>query len=127
MATTQWTAIRRRLAVRRSSHAPPWRVRQPRHGSIVAPLAATVVVGAAATAFLSRALALALAERDRRAQQARRRREREFALLPGEPALVGLRRIFIAQLDLTIELLEGENGATPPAEAVHETRKALKR
>jgi CHAD domain-containing protein len=93
----------------------------------VAPLAATVVVGVAATAVLSRALALALAERDRRAQQARHRREREFALLPGEPALVGLRRIFIGQLDLTIELLAGENGATPAAEAVHDTRKALKR
>jgi CHAD domain-containing protein len=81
----------------------------------------------AATAVLSRALALAIAERDRRVQQARHRREREFALLPGEPALVGLRRIFIGQLDLAIELLTGENGATPPAEAVHETRKAFKR
>jgi CHAD domain-containing protein len=93
----------------------------------VAPVAATVVVGVVATAALSRALALALAERDRRARQARRRRERQFALLPGEPALVGLRRIFIGQLDLTIELLAGENGAMPAAEAVHETRKALKR
>jgi CHAD domain-containing protein len=93
----------------------------------VASLAATVVVGVAATALLSRALALALAERDRRAQQTRNRREREFALLPGEPALVGLRRIFIGQLDLTIELLTGENGSLPAAEAVHETRKALKR
>ena len=93
----------------------------------MASLAATVVVGAAATALLSRALALALAERDRRAQKTRHRREREFALLPGEPALVGLRRIFIGQLDLTIELLTGENGSLPAAEAVHETRKALKR
>src|ERR1700740_875982 len=125
MATTQRTAVRRRLSVRRSSHAPPWRGRQSRHGSIVASLAATVVVGAAATALLSRALALALAERDRRAQKTRHRREREFALLPGEPALVGLRRIFIGQLDLTIELLTGENGSLPAAEAVHETRKAL--
>jgi CHAD domain-containing protein len=93
----------------------------------VAPLAATVVVGVAATAVLSRALALALAERDRRAQRARHRREREFGLLAGEPALLGLRRIFIGQLDLTIELLTGENDATPPDEAVHETRKSLKR
>ncbi|HEV2982075.1 MAG TPA: CHAD domain-containing protein, partial [Solirubrobacteraceae bacterium] len=93
----------------------------------MAPLAATVVVGFAATAVLGRALVLALAERDRRAQQARHRRERGFALLAGEPALVGLRRMFIGQLDLTIELLAGENGATPAAEAVHETRKALKR
>jgi CHAD domain-containing protein len=93
----------------------------------VAPLAATVAVGVAATVLLSRALALALAERDRRAQQARHRREREFALLAGEPALVGLRRIFIGQLDFTIELLSGENGTTPPDDAVHETRKSLKR
>ena len=93
----------------------------------MASLAATAVVAVAATALLSRALALALAERDRRAQQTRHRREREFALLPGEPALVGLRRIFIGQLDLTIELLTGENGVLPAAEAVHETRKALKR
>jgi CHAD domain-containing protein len=93
----------------------------------VAPLAATVVVGVAATALLSRALALAMAERDRRAQQTRHRREREFALRPSEPALVGLRRIFIGQLDLTIELLAGDNGALPAAESVHATRKALKR
>jgi CHAD domain-containing protein len=127
MATTQWTAIRRGLLVRRPSHAPPWRTRQPRHGSILAPVVASVVVGVAATAALSRALALALAERDRRAQQARLRRERQFALLVREPALIGLRRIFIGQLDLTIELLAGDNGAMPAAEAVHETRKALKR
>jgi CHAD domain-containing protein len=47
-----------------------------------------------------------------------------LALIEGEPPLVGLRRIVLAQLDLAIELQQTEPG---DARAVHETRKAIKR
>ncbi len=127
MTTTQWTAIRRGLAVRRTPHGPPRRGRQPRHGSIVAPLAASLVLGVAAAGVLRLGLAVAIAERDRRAARARRRDERQFALLPGEQPAPGLRRMVLGQLDLAIELLEADDGAMPTAESVHETRKALKR
>ena len=42
-----WTAIRRRLAVRRTAYRPPWSGRQAGHGSIVAPLAATLAASVA--------------------------------------------------------------------------------
>jgi CHAD domain-containing protein len=86
-----------------------------------------VVLGVAAAGVLRLGLAVAIAERDRRAARARRRHERQFALLPGEPPAQGLRRMVLGQLDLAIELLEADDGAMPTAEAVHETRKALKR
>jgi CHAD domain-containing protein len=86
-----------------------------------------VVVGIAATAALRVGVAAAIAERDRRAAQIRRQRERQFALQPGEHAVPGLRRMAVGQFDLAIEMLTAENGAMPTAEAVHETRKALKR
>jgi CHAD domain-containing protein len=85
------------------------------------------VVGIAATAVLRVGVAAAIAERDRRAAQARRQRQRQFALLPGEQAVGGMRRMAVAQFDLAIELLTADDGAMPTAEAVHETRKALKR
>jgi CHAD domain-containing protein len=72
-------------------------------------------------------MALARAERDRRAAERRRAAARQFGLLPGEPPVLGLRRIALGQLDLAIGLLGGEGGRPLDAEAVHETRKALKR
>jgi CHAD domain len=69
---------------------------------------------------------VARAERERRAGRRRRAGERQFALLPGELPVHGLRRMALGQLDLSIELLGGDGGA-PGEKAVHETRKALKR
>ncbi len=72
-------------------------------------------------------MARAVVERERRAARAKLTpRERRFGLLTDETAARGLRRIALGQLDLAIELLEGES-TTSPEEAVHETRKALKR
>jgi CHAD domain-containing protein len=51
---------------------------------------------------------------------------RRFALAPGEELAQGLRRIALEQLELALELLQGESGLEP-GRAVHETRKALKR
>jgi CHAD domain-containing protein len=93
----------------------------------VAPLAASVVLGLAATAVLRMGLAMATAERERRETRLRRVHEREFSLLPGERPMEGLRRMVLGQLDLAIELLSADDGGMPTAEAVHETRKALKR
>jgi hypothetical protein len=123
MTTTQRTSIRRRLAVRRTAHRPPRRGRKGGHGSIVAPLAATI----AATVAVGVGVALARAERDRRAARTKRSRERRFALLGDERLADGLRRMALGQLDLAIELLEGAGGAMGADVAVHETRKSLKR
>jgi CHAD domain-containing protein len=89
-------------------------------------VAATVAATLAATALVRAGAALAKAERDRRAR-AQRERERRFALLPGEPPAEGLRRVALGQVDLVLELLEGEIDRMAAARAVHETRKALKR
>jgi CHAD domain-containing protein len=127
MMTTERTAIRRRLAVRRTAHRPPWSGRKARHGSIVAPLAATL----AATVAIGVGVALARGERERRASRERRARARSFALLAGERVGDGLRRMALGQLDLAIEQLEKVAGAAKgrasAKHAVHETRKALKR
>ncbi|HWW89960.1 MAG TPA: CHAD domain-containing protein [Solirubrobacteraceae bacterium] len=80
----------------------------------------------AATALVRAGAALAKAERDRRGR-AQRERERQFGLLPAEGPGEGLRRIALGQLDLVLELLEGELDRTSAARTVHETRKALKR
>ncbi len=70
---------------------------------------------------------MARSERERRATRERlSKHRRRFGLLGEETAAHGLQRIVLAQLDLAIELLRGE-AAPPPAQAVHETRKALKR
>jgi hypothetical protein len=124
--TTYRTAIRRGLAIRRPSYRPPTRGRKAQHGSIVAPLAATVAATLAAGAILRAGTAIARAERDRRSR-AQRHRVRQFALLPGEGPDEGLRRIALGQLDLALELLDGEIEPERAALAVHETRKALKR
>jgi CHAD domain-containing protein len=67
-------------------------------------------------------------ERERRAARAQPPPgDRHFGLLSEEePAARGLKRIALGQLDLAIEHLEG-GSSIPPGEAVHETRKALKR
>jgi CHAD domain-containing protein len=122
MTTTDRTAIRRRLSVRRTAHRPPRRGWKTGHGSIVAPLAATV----AATVAVGVGVVLAKVERERRLARARRSRDRRFALLSAERTADGCKRIALGQLDLAIEQLQGE-GAAPAERAVHETRKALKR
>jgi CHAD domain-containing protein len=127
MMTTDRTAIRRRLAVRRTAHRPPWGGWKLRHGSIVASLAATVGATVAATAAVGVGVALARAERDRRWTRTRKARDRQFALLPGERLGSGLRRIALGQFDLAIELLEADWGGVLSEHTVHETRKALKR
>src|ERR1700678_1407859 len=103
---TDWTAVRRRLAVRRGTHRPPRGRRQGgRHGSIVAPLTATIAASVAVAVGV--ALAHAQAERPRRAAKAERKRTRHFAQLPGEPLPEALRRIALGQLEIAIELLGG--------------------
>jgi hypothetical protein len=85
-------------------------------------IAASVAVG------FGLVVARAVAERERRTAHAGRppRASRRFGLGSEETPASGVRRIALAQLDLAIELLEGESSVAPQ-EAVHETRKALKR
>jgi CHAD domain-containing protein len=123
MMTAQRTAIRRRLSIRRTAYRPPLGRRKLGHGSIVAPLTATL----AATVALGVGVALARAERERRAAGERRARSRRFALLSGERVGEGLRRIALGQLDVAIEALEGRDGGHSAQRRVHEARKALKR
>jgi CHAD domain-containing protein len=74
-------------------------------------------------------VAVAQAERGRRAAKAELGRARRFAQLPGEPLPEALRRITLGQLEIAIELLGGESGdgRALDKEAIHDTRKALKR
>jgi CHAD domain-containing protein len=124
MMSTQRTAIRRRLSIRRTAYGPPWSGRKAGHGSIVAPLAATL----AATVAVGVGVVLARAERGRRtASRGRHGRDRRFALLEGERLGAGLRRIALGQLDIAIEMLEGGEQRRSPEQRVHEARKALKR
>ena len=81
----------------------------------------------AATVAVRAGVAIASAERDRQAARRRLRRERQFGLLPGEGTVQGLRRMLLSQMEFAIEQLASENGQIPSAEAVHNTRKALKR
>jgi CHAD domain-containing protein len=120
MMAANWTAVRRRLAIRRTAHRPPRGGRQAGHSSIVAPLAATL----AASVAVGIGVALAQAERTRRSAKRLRKRERRFTKLPNEPLSQALQRMALGQLDLAIELLA--DGA-PDERAIHETRKALKR
>jgi CHAD domain-containing protein len=144
MIAANWTAVRRRLAIRRTAHRPPVGGRQLGHPSIVAPLAATF----AATVAVGVGVALAQAERTRRSAKRLRKRERRFTQLPSEPLSEALRRMALGQLDLAIELLAGgqaetgtvgrkgkrkgtgsrkAGGKAIDARTIHETRKALKR
>jgi CHAD domain-containing protein len=122
MLRTERTSIRRRLAVRRAANRPPWGARKAGHGSIVAPLAATL----AATVAIGVGVAMARSERDRRAARERQARDRHFGLLAGEQIGEGLRRMALGQLDIAIESLAG-NVKGSPEKRLHETRKALKR
>ncbi|HEV7584635.1 MAG TPA: CHAD domain-containing protein [Solirubrobacteraceae bacterium] len=70
--------------------------------------------------------AIARTERDRR-WRSQRKRLRQFGLLGDEGPAEGLRRIALGQLDIALELLDGEIGRDRAAVAVHETRKSLKR
>jgi CHAD domain-containing protein len=92
------------------------------HGSIVAPLAATVAM----TVALGVGVALARTERERRALRKRERLKRRFAPLRQEQPGSGHRRMALGQLDVAIEALEGGTKASPE-QRVHEARKALKR
>lgn len=123
MMTAQRTAIRRRLSIRRTAHRPPLRGRKLGHGSIVAPLTATL----AATVALGVGVVLARAERERRAAGAQRASSRRAALLSDERVGEGLRRIALGQLDVAIEAIEGRDGGHSAQRRVHEARKALKR
>src|SRR5271167_1342555 len=127
MTTADRTAVGRRLAVRRTANRPPRRRRKGRHGSILAPLAATLALTMAASVAVGVGIALARAERDRRLLRARSARERQFALWPAERPAHGLRRMALGQLDLAIEQLEGDRDGVLAENAVHETRKSLKR
>jgi hypothetical protein len=82
-------------------------------------MAASVAVGVG--------VALAKAERDRRGARARSARGRRFELWPEERPAQGLSRIAMEQLDLAIESLEGDGSGALAENAVHETRKSLKR
>ena len=88
----------------------------------MAPLTATL----AASAAIGLGLAVARAGRERRAER-RRERNRSLGVYAGEPLSRGLKRMATEQLDLAIEQLSTGNGAGPAEEAIHETRKALKR
>jgi CHAD domain-containing protein len=123
--TTDRTAIRRRLAVRRTAHGPPWGRRKAGHRPIVAPLAGSFAASFAATLAVGVGVAIARAERERRAGRRRHAEQRQFALLPAELPVPGLRRMALGQLDLAIDLLDGRGA--PDEKAVHDIRKALKR
>jgi CHAD domain-containing protein len=71
-------------------------------------------------------LALAKAGTERRSARLRRG-ERRLGLLDREPALAGLRRMMLAQADLAIEALTSADSGARGEQAVHETRKAIKR
>jgi CHAD domain-containing protein len=128
--TTERTSIGRRLAVRRAAHRPPRRGRKGAHRAIVAPLATTLAATVAAGVFVGVGAALAKAGRERRSAR-RRRDERRLGLGSSEPLADGLRRMALGQADLAIELLDDppalDDGAAASVNAVHETRKALKR
>src|ERR1700716_16926 len=123
MATYR-TAIRRGLAVRRPPYRPPGRGRKPQHGSIVAPLAATVAATLAAGALVRAGAALGRAERDRRL---RAQREGPAPFPPPAGRGGGRRGTPTGRLENVLDLLKGEREPGGAAHAVHETRKALKR
>ncbi|HMD52405.1 MAG TPA: CHAD domain-containing protein [Solirubrobacteraceae bacterium] len=81
-------------------------------------MAATVAVGVG--------VVLARAERERRNER-QRRLDSELALCPGEGLAEGLRRMALGQVDLAVEKLGGAGEGVAGEEAVHDTRKALKR
>jgi CHAD domain-containing protein len=127
MLTTKRTAIRRRLAVRRATHGPPWSGWKAGHRTIVAPLATTVAATLAASLAIGVGVALARAERDRRWVRAAGGSNGRAELFPAETLADELRHTALGQLDHAIRLLGAEDGTAPAGNAVHETRKAIKR
>ena len=127
MLTTKRTAIRRRLAVRRATHGPPWSGWKTGHRTIVAPLARTVAATLAASVAVGVGVALARAERERRWVRGAGGPNGRAELFPAETLADELRHIALGQLDHAIRLLAAENGTAPAGNAVHETRKAIKR
>jgi CHAD domain-containing protein len=127
MLTTKRTAIRRRLAVRRAAHGPPWSGWKAGHRTIVAPLATTVAATLAASVVIGVGVALARAERDRRWVRAAGGPNGRAEPFAAETLADELRHIALGQLDHAIRLLGAENGTAPAGNAVHETRKAIKR
>jgi len=89
---------------------------------IVAPLTATLAAGAA----IGLGLTLARVGRERR-EALERERTRRLGVFADEPLSGALKRMATEQLELAIEELSAGNGAGPPEEAIHATRKALKR
>ncbi len=87
----------------------------------MAPLTASLLTSVA----LGVGVAIARNAAERRT--ARRRRDRQLGLRPGESLGTGLHRMVLAQADLAIEQLAGDERGVLSDEAVHETRKALKR
>jgi hypothetical protein len=108
MTAADWTAVGRRLAVRRRPRRPPGSGGKSWHGTIVPRMSAALAVVGVGVA----AAALAKAERKRRERRERPRSE--------------LKRRTLEQIDLAIALLEGRRDV-PPERTIHETRKALKR
>jgi CHAD domain-containing protein len=127
MLTTKRTAIRRRLAVGRATHGPPWSGWKAGHRTIVAPLARTVAATLAASVAIGVGVALARAERDRRWVRAAGGSNGRGELFGAETLADELRHTALGQLDHAIRLLAADNGTAPAGNAVHETRKAIKR
>ena len=120
--TTDWTAIRSRLPVRRTAHRPPRGGWKSPHRSIVAPLAATI----AATVAVGVGVAVARAGRERH-RVVPRAPDPDLGLHRGERLAGGMRRMALDQVDLAIDLLERSAAGVVDERTVHETRKALKR
>jgi CHAD domain-containing protein len=116
--SAQRTSIRRRLAIGRTANRPPSGARKAGHRSILAPLAGTV----AATVAVGVGVAMARAERKRHSRR-RRRNARRLGLRGSEALTEALQRMALGQVDRAIELLSRDAAEN----AVHESRKALKR
>ena len=99
MMTANWTAVRRRLAVRRTAHRPPWGGRQAGHGSIVAPLAATVAATVAVGVGRRPGTGRARPPCGQGPAPARA----PLRATAGRAAGRGLRRMALGQLDLAID------------------------
>lgn len=120
------------LAIRRWANRPPSRRRKPAHRTILAsaprPLAALAIgVGLSAAALLAaRELRRPGVPPQTDPPEGQPTAPHKLALHDGERTADGIRRMSIAQLDLAIATLQQATGSDIE-EAVHETRKAIKR
>ena len=118
MMSTDRTAIRRRLAIRRTADRPPARTwKGAGHRSILAPLAATIAAS----------VAVGVGRRHRPSGQGapprvRARARPRLGLLPGEGARSRAAAHGPGQVDMAIEMLEGAESAD--AAARRSTRRA---